>query len=70
MSKATPYADIVMTEEEKRNSKRTVKPNSMNFVDAEGQEHHIHIPAERYDEAIDYFVKENWAELKKFDKWS
>jgi hypothetical protein len=58
-----------MKEEGKLNCK-TMKLNCVNFVDAEGKEYHIHIPVERYVDAIDYSVKENWAELKKFIKWS
>ncbi|KAH8701837.1 hypothetical protein BGW36DRAFT_424140 [Talaromyces proteolyticus] len=70
MGNATNSADIVMTEEETRKCKTTRKANSMTFVDAEGQEHHIHIPGKRFDEAIQYFINENWEELKKFDKWN
>ncbi|EPE32691.1 hypothetical protein GLAREA_07825 [Glarea lozoyensis ATCC 20868] len=42
----------------------------MTFQDAEGKECSIHIPLERYDEAMDYFIKENWEELKKFEEWN
>lgn len=69
MGVATNYTDIVMTEVEKANSRKSVRPNAMTFTDADGQKHSIHIPAEKYDQALQYFVEKDWNELKKFDKW-
>ncbi|KAI5203343.1 hypothetical protein E4T39_04256 [Aureobasidium subglaciale] len=58
-----------LTEEERKTCQKSARPNCMTFVDAEGQEHSIHIPLERYDEALQFFIDSNWDELKKFDKW-
>jgi hypothetical protein len=71
MNKEQPadYADAVKAHQEKKQCMRSAKPNSMTFKDADGNEYSIHIPLERYDEALDYFVNENWDELKKFDEW-
>ncbi|KAI5200809.1 hypothetical protein E4T38_06341 [Aureobasidium subglaciale] len=59
-----------LTEEERKTCQKTVRPNCMTFNDAKGREYSIHIPLERYDEALKFFIDSNWDELKKFDKWS
>jgi hypothetical protein len=45
-----------------------VKPDVMNFGCSEGKGHGIYMPAERYEEAHDCFMKGVWEELKKLPK--
>ncbi|KAB5526345.1 hypothetical protein GE09DRAFT_1151163 [Coniochaeta sp. 2T2.1] len=45
-------------------------PNHMHFVDAEGSEHDIYIPQEKFEQALEHFNKHEWDELAKFEKWT
>ncbi|KAI5239936.1 hypothetical protein E4T43_06443 [Aureobasidium subglaciale] len=68
MSTTLTLADL--TEEERKTGQKTVRPNCMTFNDAEEGEYSIHVPLERYDEALKFFIDSNWEELKKFDIWA
>ncbi|KAB5533639.1 hypothetical protein GE09DRAFT_367044 [Coniochaeta sp. 2T2.1] len=47
-----------------------IHPIHMHFVDAEGSEHDIYIPQEKFEQALEHFNKHEWVKLAKFEKWS